>query len=138
MRNRQKEALILVLLAGVGCGPSSNTVHVSGQVTFDGEPVEQGEITFRPVQGTEGPATGGVIKKGRYEVPANVGPQRGGAYRVEIIGLKASGRFIETGMGKPVPAFDHYIPTQFNTESTLEVVIPSDGSDCQQDFELES
>ena len=136
MRCRPIQILMFLLLGGVGCGPNSNTVRVSGEVSFKGEPVQQGEITFRPLQGTKGPATGGAIENGQYDIPADKGPQAGGAYRVEILGLKDSGRVIETGMGDPVPAFDYYIPPQFNTKSKLEVSIPTGGSEFQQDYKL--
>jgi hypothetical protein len=52
-------------LAAAGC--SSNTASVSGTVTYDGQPVGTGEVTFTPVDGI-GPTSGGRIKDGQYTV----------------------------------------------------------------------
>jgi hypothetical protein len=49
-----------------GCGPS--LANVSGAVTYDGTPVEDGYITFTPTDG-KGKDVGGPIAGGRYNVP---------------------------------------------------------------------
>ena len=54
---------VLILVAGC----SSSTASVSGTVTYDGQPVGTGEITFTPVDGI-GPTAGGRIKDGQYTV----------------------------------------------------------------------
>ena len=55
--------LTAVLLAG--CGGSSSTV--SGEVTYDGTPVENGTITFLPAA-REGTPAAGPITDGHYTV----------------------------------------------------------------------
>jgi hypothetical protein len=57
-------ALVLVLLAGCGGG---NTATLTGEVTYDGQPVAEGYVTFLPADG-QGPAAGGRIANGRYTV----------------------------------------------------------------------
>jgi len=52
-------------VAMMGCGPSTSTI--SGTVTFNGEPVANGAISFFPTDGKGSPA-GGLIKDGRYTV----------------------------------------------------------------------
>jgi len=65
-------ALVLAL-ASAGCGPSGpKLVALSGTVTFKGEPVPAGYITFTP------PSGGGIvrsvpIKNGRYDTAEAVG-----------------------------------------------------------------
>ncbi len=49
-----------------GCGGSQNA-EVSGTVTFDGKPIENGSIVFLSVDG-KGPTTGGTIENGKYSV----------------------------------------------------------------------
>jgi len=57
---------VLLLAALVsGCGGSGATV--SGMVTFEGEPVNNGRISFLPTDG-KGPAEGAAIKDGRYRL----------------------------------------------------------------------
>jgi hypothetical protein len=56
-------ALLLILVSG--CGGSS--ASISGTVTYNGEPVGDGSITFIPVDG-KGPQAGGPIEAGHYGV----------------------------------------------------------------------
>ena len=60
-------ALGLILGATVaGCGDGSRSV-VSGTVTYEGEPVAKGQITFTPADG-KGPIAGGEITAGKYRL----------------------------------------------------------------------
>ena len=58
------------LLAVAGCGGGSTSA--SGNVTYDGRPVERGAITFLPADG-RGPAAGAEIRDGRYQAD-DLGP----------------------------------------------------------------
>ncbi len=130
-------AVTLLLLSG--CGSGQRTQCVWGEVFFDGKAVDQGEIVFRPIEGTSGPATGGTIEKGRYEIPAEVGLLADGTYRVEIIGLAPSGRTIANPLGpagEPIEALANHIPPQYNTQSILEVTVSPDAGENRHDFRL--
>ncbi len=53
----------LPLFLAAGCfGPSAS---VSGEVTYDGQPVKSGYVTFTPADG-KGPSVGAPIKDGTY------------------------------------------------------------------------
>src|SRR5262245_8805828 len=54
-------ALTLLPLSGCGAG----TATVTGDVTYDGQPVADGSITLRPADG-KGPVCGADIKEGKY------------------------------------------------------------------------
>jgi hypothetical protein len=54
-----------VLLAAVGCGGGGGSV--SGDVTYEGEPVKDGYISFIPTDG-RGQTAAGPIKDGKYSV----------------------------------------------------------------------
>ncbi|HEV3023142.1 MAG TPA: hypothetical protein VGX76_11775 [Pirellulales bacterium] len=56
-----------------GCGQPS--ASVSGEVTFDGEPIGKGHITFTPIAGQGGKDVGAPIVDGRYTV-ADLPPGR--------------------------------------------------------------
>ena len=62
----------LLCLAGViaitarGCGTSAPTV--TGTVTVDGHPLENGSITFFPIEKTPGGTSGAAINQGKFEV----------------------------------------------------------------------
>jgi hypothetical protein len=72
----------LLLLATAGCG--GTTANVSGSVTYDGEPVKDGYVTFRPADGI-GPDAGAKIIGGRYSLD-NMKP---GPKVVQVIAVKA-------------------------------------------------
>jgi hypothetical protein len=77
-------ALFTVLLAAPalsGCRQSTSTIR--GKVTYEGAPVNRGQITFSPVDG-HGVARSGPIESGKYTVD-NVSP---GKKTVQIIGVK--------------------------------------------------
>lgn len=57
-------AVVLGVLA-LGCG--SDAGSVTGSVTYDGKPVENGYITFTPADG-KGTMVAGPINKGRYSI----------------------------------------------------------------------
>ena len=63
-----RRALALIgILALTVAGCSSNMSSVSGTVTYEGEPVGTGQVTFTPADGV-GPIAGGRIAAGRYTV----------------------------------------------------------------------
>lgn len=136
-----------LLLLAVGCGggaggPPRAPVH--GSVSLDGAPVEDGSIVFLPATGTKGPASGGVIRNGTYEIKKESGPVPG-KYRVEIRASRTAGTSVVKGAagatagpsaGGEVVDIKMYIPVQYNTQSTLVADIKAD--DNVQDFPLKS
>lgn len=65
MSGRWTFALVLAALAG--CGSAGGKASVSGSVTYEGQPVASGEITFSPADG-KGPTASGPISGGSYSV----------------------------------------------------------------------
>lgn len=71
MWQRFVPGLLVFSLLSVVPGCNSGT-SVSGQVSFNSTPVDEGNITFLPVDG-KGPAVGSPIRQGRYlihEIPS--------------------------------------------------------------------
>src|SRR5690348_6549122 len=56
-------SLLVFLLPACG----SNLSSVSGEVSYEGQPIEKGRINFAPADG-KGPTAGGPIANGKYEV----------------------------------------------------------------------
>jgi hypothetical protein len=122
MKWRRPPLFRLVALTGVlcalllaGCG-GDGRIQLSGRVTFDGQPIDQGTIDFLPADG-QGPTAGGLIEGGRYSV--RVAP---GMKRVEIQGFREIGRekVVDFDPDSPVvPITQPFVPAQYNTESTL-------------------
>jgi hypothetical protein len=78
------------LLAVGGCGRQSDgpvRYDVSGTVSYDGQPVPAGFITFAPddAQGNSGPGGGAPINAGHYRTPAGKGVV-GGPHLIRIVG----------------------------------------------------
>lgn len=134
-------AMLALLVAAGGCGSGVRRVHVSGDVSLDGKPIEEGNITFTPVTGTAGPATGGEIRNGKYDVAAAVSPLAGGTYRVQIESLVYRGRSVPNPFnpnGPPLKLPDNTVPPKYNAESVLKVTFPADAKEQREDFDLKS
>jgi hypothetical protein len=109
--------LVIGLALVAGCRPA-NRIHSTGTVRFDGHPVETGAVVFRPV-GSEGTPAGGLIRSGSFSLEGPAGRQR-----VEIRGMRPVD---ESRLPRTMPRFEgmpvheDYIPSAYNTASTLEV-----------------
>ncbi|HEY4259942.1 MAG TPA: hypothetical protein VGM98_07275 [Schlesneria sp.] len=136
-------AISIVIASGCGGTGGPERAIVSGEVTFDGQPIETGVIAFIPDGATKGPTAGAAIQNGRYATPASSGPVLG-PHRVEIVAHR-TGRVIEgagiEGSGGPSGSIvleksEMYVPTQYNKNSTLTFEVKS-GKNVQ-DFPLKS
>ena len=108
---------------------------LTGQVTFDGQPVDVGSISFIP-EGGSGRASGGVITDGKYDVPEEKGVTAG-AYRVEISWLKRTGKKLrDPESGEMYDERREALPDKLraNSELTVEVPLPEN----RHDFNLKS
>lgn len=115
----------------MGCGHSGPVTHtVTGTVTFDGQPVEEGEIIFRAADGGSGSWETRIVA-GSYRLEVTPG-----AKRVEI----TARRKIEGGpvaeSGEPAISYTAYIPEAYNEKSKLTASVTADGSN-QFDFTLD-
>ena len=63
LRAKILSALAFMFLAALGCGGSGTSV--SGEVTFNGKPIEKGYVTFNPVDGKSTPV-GAEIVNGKF------------------------------------------------------------------------
>jgi len=134
-------ALLLLALSSsalVGCGSSKYSGEkrypLEGEVTFEGQPVDLGSITFIPAG--KGRPSGGVITDGKYAVPEENGANAG-SYRVEISWLKRTGKQLRDAETKEM--YDERreaIPDKFRSNSELTVEVPSPGN--HYDFKLKS
>ena len=128
-----------LILAGLvfcwGCG--SGLVSVEGQVTWQGQPVEEGTIVFEPADG-QGPSAGGKIQNGQYRLSGPAGVQPGEKI-VRITAARKTGRKLEAGPPSPpgtwIEEVESYIPTEYNSQSKLRCTIPP-GKSSRQDFAL--
>lgn len=127
--NSGRMLLLLVLSAVVqsGCGGDSGPKRygVSGTVTFDGQPVPVGTITFDPdvSKGNRGPQGRARIVDGKYDTGAKDGKGMvGGPHVVTISGAHRE----SAGEDDPVPSLFK--------EKMLNVDLPTEPS--TQDFDI--
>jgi hypothetical protein len=117
----------VALLPLAGCGRGSQG-EVSGSVSFQGAPLDQGTIQF--VRETEPPqvAGGSAIRAGHYKIPGSAGLAPG-KYKVVITSPEV---VAGQGTGDPMmsvkPVNKERIPSEFNTESQTFVEVRADGA----------
>jgi len=127
---RQFTLVIIIALAATfaGCGPENplGRKAISGKVTLDGGPLEQGNIEFHPLDG--GVQSGGVVTGGSYSIPAHQGATPG-KYRVAITDFVPSAPqpagYIP---GDPLPPTPKpKIPPQWNSNSQHTIEVKKEG-----------
>lgn len=137
--------LVVPVLAWLaGCGGASSapgTVPVEGKITYQGEPVSKGTITFEPVEVAEGfpsrPASGNIQSDGTYAMSTfehrdGVVP---GTYKVRIVSMESTPTFEDPDLPEVWNIPEKYGKTE---TSGLTVNVPVDASGTiEQDFELE-
>ena len=116
MRHIAAGFLGLFLLAVlVGCG-GDDKGSVEGTVTFDGQPVASGTVTFVKTEGGL-VREGAVITDGAFQ--AQVPP---GRYKIEVSAQKVVGKRKQKGFDgnmEEIELKDEYIPEWYNTKSEL-------------------
>ena len=130
-------ALLLSLLVCVCAGCDDTLFTVTGDVTFDGKPVQTGSIVFEPADGNSATA-GGKIENGRYSISGKDGLSPGKKI-VQIIATRKTGQR-EAGPpfppGTMVDVIERYIPEKYNYKSTLTCEVIA--GENEHDFHLKS
>lgn len=132
--------LCLVQLLTLGCGKSGglDKVTVEGEITYKGQPIENGEIWFRPTEGTVGPVSGGSIANGHYRVDAKGGvPVGKHVVQIKAIGSRGSGGSSEMIAGGGGAVEVNYLPDKYHRASELTLEVPGDSKTFTHDFTLE-
>jgi hypothetical protein len=126
---RSRTILMLLVFPACGCGGPSEppTYEVSGRVTWEGQPLEEGDIIFTAADNASAPASG-KIEDGTYRIRSLPGKK--------LVSIRAS-RLVpgsKGAMGEPI--FDNFIPDRFNVKTTLTVDVKTD-QESKFDFPLE-
>jgi hypothetical protein len=107
---------LLAAAAALGCS-SEGRSGVTGKVTYRGEPITVGTITFIP-KAENGIRSGGLIDQGTYKVEPKVGPDPG-PHRVEIRWAKATGKKNRNEFGEEIDVRQEALPDKYHANSTL-------------------
>jgi hypothetical protein len=134
--DRQWWALLL-LIAGCGSREYSGPQRfpLSGKVTYDGQPIDFGSISFLPASG-EQRVSGGLIENGMYSVPEEKGANAG-KHKVEIRWRKMTGRKVrDPDSGEMYDERKEGLPPQFHEQSELTADVSAEKTTF--DFDLKS
>ncbi len=127
-------------MAGCGENRPFDSVVVAGSVSFQGQPVNNGEIRFYPVAGTQGPVSGGPIVNGKYEVTSKGGVPIG-SHVVRIQAFGGSGRLDQTVPEEVADDFasdaEQLLPAKYNRDSQLTATITGDDDPQELNFNLD-
>jgi hypothetical protein len=130
---------LLFLSAFAGCTDSDDPLRgeVRGEVTLDGQPIDDGSISFEPIEDNVGPTSGGSIEAGHYRVRQSNGPAIG-TNRVEINVPRKTGRQIPhpANPGATIDEIVEAAPPKYN-ERSEQVVDVKPGKNTF-DFHMES
>ena len=108
-----------------GCGKAHQRHSITGSVTLDGKPLENGQITFVPQLNTSGPTAGGSVINGKFDIPAEHGVFAGN-FRVEIVASRPTGnKSPDRFTGELTEEVRQIIPRRFNADSTLQAEVKS-------------
>jgi hypothetical protein len=110
--------LVVSLFLAAGCGGGPPRASVEGTVTYDGTPIDGGQISFLSVE-AKGLNADAEIKDGKYHLDANKGPALGGQ-RVRILWFKKTGKQV-VGNDPPnlVDETIQVIPKKYNDPTGL-------------------
>jgi hypothetical protein len=128
-------AIPLVAVALAGCGKSGiERVHVSGTATFDGKPIEIGQIRFVPVTPATGPITIDRIEDGQYETKTSGGVTVG-THRVELRAYD-SHEYETAPRVAGSASVKQLLPDKYNRKSELTLEVKSGEGSIEKNFEL--
>jgi hypothetical protein len=129
--------LALTLLPTAGCGPRSDRLAVSGNVTLDGAPLDSGSIRLTSIGGEKLVSSGAMIQNGAYQIPQEKGLVAG-TYHVELSSPdKQAPAAMDDGTpdGRGIPIAPNRIPAAYNVDSKQTIEVTPDG-DNQFDFNV--
>jgi hypothetical protein len=119
---------VLALVFGCSTGPATGTVN--GEVTFAGQPIQEGRITFVPVDG-QGPTAGAPIVDGKFSatgVPVT-------KMKVQINGNKKTGKKNRAFPNSPeIDEVVELLPSRFHAESDLVLDVKKGPQDVRYDL----
>lgn len=109
-------------IAMIGCGGHEPRGEVVGHVTFDGQPIVAGMVSFEPVE-TAAPPRNVPIQNGEYRVSGNLALPPG-SYRVRVTAAdQAKMNAKAADNPNALPEFVPLLPASWNVNSNLTVKI---------------
>jgi len=132
----------LLLIAATffaGCGEPNplgrRAVH--GAVSFQGQPVDYGQIQFQPEDPQHGQSSGAMISGGKYQIKLSQGLPPG-SYQVMISAPdRGNQEKVEGPPGDERTLAKERIPAKYNLRTTLKVEVPKARGSYEANFKLD-
>lgn len=126
----------LAILPGCGKDNPLGRLPVSGTVTFQGKPLDQGSIEFAPVDPLGKTKAGASITEGRYSIETDQGLAPG-TYIVRIFSSEGGAGAAKDAMPgtRPTAIPRERIPAVYNVNSRLQCEVSQSGENVH-DFTL--
>lgn len=132
--------LVASTMATIGCGVGGTSdglprEPISGKVTLDGQPLDQGSITFVP-DGFDGPPVGAPVEGGSYSIPRQDGPIPG-KHSVSVYSQKKTGKTYPDpdDPAETIEESFERIPPKYNLKTELKAEVTK-GGDNSFDYDL--
>jgi hypothetical protein len=119
--------LIAAMGTAVGCGPASDRLPVSGSVTLDRAPLDDGTIRFTSKGGEKLIASGASIDHGEFQIPGDKGLPPG----VYVLEISAA----DTNIPPGALTAPERIPAEYNSNSQKTIEVTVDGEN-HFDFDI--
>jgi hypothetical protein len=129
-------ALLAVVVMLSGCGSKGvQTVKVTGNITIDGNQIEQGSVKFIDVEGKT-PTGGGSIAKGTYIANVPLGKKK-----ILVLGTKLVGKeplFADVPDSPVSDKYEQVTPDAYNSFELTPLEMEITGAVDNVDFDLSS
>src|SRR5262249_44927245 len=124
-------SLTMSICVIAGCGDHRNYEYtsISGQVTFDGKPVQQGRISFFPSESGHGAGGSAPIVDGRYQLDEVPRGRNGFIFSASV----ETGKLATGVTGEKMPERVSLLPERYRTEGVVREI----DQNTTQDFALE-
>jgi hypothetical protein len=129
-------ALLLLVLVARNFMPRAGLerVMVSGDASYQGEPIVVGQIRFSPIPPSKGPLTIEQVRDGKYKTALSGGLPVGN-HRVEITMFRPE-EYATMGRSPGSPGPEQLLPDRFNRESELTITVAPGSEPFEHNFVL--
>ena len=121
--------MLLVLVSVAGCGPHTDRLAISRNVSLDGTPLDSGSIRFTSVASEKLLVAGAMIQDGAYQIPREKGLLPG-TYHLEIYSPDQNAKPIMARAqpgGPGISVAPERIPVEYNVDSQQTIEVTADG-----------
>jgi len=109
----------LLVMSVTGCGVGYKNTDLTGQVSVDGVPIDDGFLSMTPAEGSNGNGVRVPIRNGKYN--ARAVPV--GQVRVSFTAVKKTGKKTKGMMGEEIDEQISLIPEAYNAGMTVNVTL---------------